>query len=167
PVIPTAEATDTIAAAETKKQAAPDTVTKTKLITPPPPPVQPKLSASSGLLAEFKDVAVLITNISAKIAGHPNLQKVNGAVYTLVSGNLNGTTMRLTGTITKVSQRYQTVILLKNNMGTLELDAFTTTTDWEAIRGGNNQYRITGLDVQSLDHPDANANSIRNAVAKA
>ncbi len=164
PDIPSSEIKDT---AENQAQVTttPDTIKKTKIITPPPPPLI--LAGGSGLLAEFKDVSVLITNVKAKISGHPNLQRANGAVYTFISGTINGNQVKLTGNITKVSQRYQTVVLLKNNLGTLQLDAFTTTTDWEPLKGGNNQYRISGLDAQSLDFPEANAGSIRTAIMKA
>ena len=169
PVIPAAESKDT---AESKPvAAAPDTTKKVKATTPTPPPspaaFQQQLSASMGMLAEFKDVSVLITNVSGKLSGNTNLQRASGAVYTLASGNINGATMRLKGNVTKVSQRYQSTVVLRNNYGTFILEDFSTTTDWEALKGGGNQYRITGLDAQSLEVPEANANSIRNAVTKA
>jgi len=166
PDIPTAEEKDSSEAKQQEVVAAVvDTTKKTKVINPPLPPASVKLSGN-GLLAEFKDVSVLISNVNAKQAGNTNLQRANGAVYTLVSGNINGSQIKLTGNITKVSQRYQTVVLYKNSLGTLQLDAFNTTTDWEPLKGGNNQYRITGLDASSLDFPDANPNAIRNAITK-
>jgi len=165
PDIPSSENNDTV---EKKALAATvsnsDSNKRTKIITPPPNPL--KLSGN-GLLAEFKDVSVLITNVNAKLSGNPNLQHANGAVYTLISGNINGNQVKLTGNVTKVSQRYQTVVLFKNSLGTLQLDAFTTTTDWEPLKGGNNQYHISGLDMQSLDYPDANPVAIRNAIQRA
>lgn len=161
PDIPSHTTTDTTQPKE--PVAAADTNKQTKVINPPP---QPQLSGN-GLLAEFKDVSVLIANVTAKQAGNPNLQRANGAVYTLTGGTINGAQMKLKGTVTKVSQRYQSAVLLKNGYGTLVLDNLSETTDWETIKGSNNQYRISGLDAQSLETADANANTIRNAVAKA
>lgn len=161
PDIPSHTTTDTTQPKETV--AAADTNKQTKVINPPP---QPQLSGN-GLLAEFKDVSVLIANVTGKQAGNPNLQRANGAVYTLTGGTINGAQMKLKGTVTKVSQRYQSAVLLKNSYGTLVLDNLSETTDWETIKGSNNQYRISGLDAQSLETADANANTIRNAVAKA
>jgi hypothetical protein len=167
PDIPSAEVKDTDATEnkQTAQAAVTDTARKTK-ITPPPPPSSNQLMGA-GTLAEFKDVSVLIANVKAKLAGNPNLQHANGAVYTLTGGVLNGALIRVTGNVTKVSQRYQSVVLLKNSLGTLQLDAFTTTTDWQPLKGSNNQYRITGLDQRSLDFPEASNNAIRNAVMKA
>jgi hypothetical protein len=142
-----------------------DTVAKTPIA--PVVAAQPQLSASQGLLTDFKDVSILITNVGARQSGNPNLQKANGVVYTLTSGTINGSQIRVKGTVTKVSQRYQSVVLLKSEYGTIQLDAFTSTSDWTALKGANNQYKITGLETSSLDFPDANAASIRNAVTKA
>ena len=165
PVIPPSENKDTVVA-KTETPAA-DTSKKAKKTATAPIPAQPQLLASQGLLADFKDVSILITNVAARQSGNPNLQKANGAVYTLTSGTINGAQIRIKGTVTKVSQRYQSVVLLKSEYGTIQLDAFTSTSDWAALKGANNQYKITGLEGSSLDFPDANATSIRNAVTKA
>ncbi len=163
PDIPSSTTRDTT---ETKEAAAvPDTAKQTKIINPPP--AQQAQLSGNGLLAEFKDVSVLIANVSGKQSGNPNLQRANGAVYTLTGGTINGAQMKLKGTVTKVSQRYQSAVLLKNGYGTLVLDNLSETTDWETMKGSNNQYRISGLDAQSLETADANANTIRNAVSKA
>ena len=71
------------------------------------------------------------------------------------------------GTVTKVSQRYQSVVVVKNELGTLPLETLSTTTSWEVLKGMNNIYRITGLDEKSLDYPDANRGTIQSAVKKA
>ncbi|MCW3122987.1 MAG: hypothetical protein JWQ38_2479 [Flavipsychrobacter sp.] len=166
PEIPPAVNTDTVAVAKT---AAPDTSKKEKVVAAAPVAAsQPQLPAGQGLLADFKDVSVLVTGLVARQAGNPNLQRANGAVYTLTSGNIPNAQIKIRGTVTKVSQRYKTVVLLKSSdLGTIQIDAFSTTTDWEALKGVNNQYKVTGLDAGSLDYPDANATTIRNAVTKA
>jgi hypothetical protein len=84
-----------------------------------------------------------------------------------VSGNIPGNQIQVTAAVTKVSQRYQTVIAVKNELGTLPLETLTTTTGWKALTGSNNTYKITGLDAKSLDYAEGNKNAIRNAVSKA
>ena len=163
PVIPTPETKDTTetkpagAAADTSKKVAPGASK----------PAAQVLPAAAGLKAEFKDVSILIPNLNAKIAGKADLQKANGAVYTFVSGDINGNTLHVTGNVTKVSQRYQSVAVLKNELGTLPVDQLSITTDWEPIKGNNNQYKITDLDTKSLEYPHASANAIHSAVGKA
>jgi len=103
----------------------------------------------------------------AKQAGNPNLAKANGAVYTWTSGAINGSLLKVTANVTRVSQRYQSVILLKTDLGTLPLESLSSTTDWQPLKGSDNVYRVAGLDEKSLDVPDANRNTIRNAVQKA
>ena len=163
PVIPnpdkdTTETKPVVAAADTSKKVA--TVTAT------PAPAQ-TLPAVAGLKAEFKDVSVLIPNLNAKIAGKADLQRANGAVYTFVSGEINGNSIRVAGNVTKVSQRYQSVAVLKNEIGTLPVEQLSVTTDWEPIKGVNGQYKITDLDAKSLEYPHVSSNAIRSAVGKA
>ena len=160
------ESKDTTATAEQKtvEQKAPDTVKKTAVAETPK---QQPTADVSGLKADFKDVSILIPNLNAKLSGNPNLQRANGAVYSFVSGNINGNLLKIMGNVTKVSQRYQSVVMLKNNIGSLPLETLSTTTSWEPVKGLNNIYRITGLDEKSLDYPEANRGTIQNAVRKA
>ena len=164
PVIPAPENADSIAKATAEATA--DSAKKAKTVTAVPAPVHP-MPDVAGLKAEFKEVTILIPGVNARQAGRPNLKNANGAVYTLTSGNLNGNSIRVTGNVTKVSQRYQSVIVLKNEMGTLMIDALGSTTDWASLKGSSNQYKITDLDTKSLDFPNVNNNAIRNAVGKA
>jgi len=164
PNIPESKDTAQPTAQTTPPQKEQDTVKKPT--TPDPPKVQPTADAP-GLKADFKDVSVLIPNVNAKLSGNPNLQRVNGAVYSFISGNINGNLLKINGTVTKVSQRYQSVVVLKNDMGVLPLEALSTTTSWESLKGMNGIYRITGLDEKSLEYPDANRGTIQNAVRKA
>jgi hypothetical protein len=158
PDIPSStENTDTVA----KPQPKPDTTARTKTAATQTLPSVP------GLKAEFSDVSVLIPNVHAKMSGRQNLQHANGAVYTLESGTINGNTITVTGNVTKVSQRYQTVAMLKSNIITMLVEPLSTTTSWEPLKGTGNQYRITGLDASSLESPEASANGIRNSVQRA
>ena len=122
---------------------------------------------TSGLKADFKEISVLIGNVNAKQSGNLNLQHANGAVYTLTNGSINGNILKITGNVTKVSQRYQTIIILKTGGVNLAIDALTNTTDWKTLPGGNDMYRISGLDPSSLEYADDGPAAIRNAVSKA
>jgi len=164
PEIPTNSNKDT-AQTPAATQPAQDTSKKTAVATPPPPP--PALPAGPGLKAEFKETSIMIPGVNAKIAGNSNLEKANGAVYTLQETTFNGKAIKTTGNVTKVSQRYQSIVILKTKNGMLPLDNLTETTSWEQLKGGNGNYPITGLDENSLEYSDANGNAIRNAVMKA
>ena len=167
PVIPTSEAKDD---EDKKPEAKQDTAKAVAKAETPAAKAQPQqqqaLPNVPGLKAEFKEVSVLIPGLGVKQAGNPNLQKANGAVYTLLNGEINGSTIKVTGNVTKVSQRYQTVVLLKNDMGTLQLDELGSTTGWKQVNG-NGTYKISGLDARSLAGPDADASDIRDAVTNA
>ncbi len=165
PVIPVPENKDS---AESNPPAADTSKKTTTATTPVAKQVQPAqpLPNVAGLRADFKDVSILIPGVNAKLAGKPNLEKANGAVYSLSSGEINGNTLRVTGNVIKVSQRYQSVVVLKNELGTLPIESLSVTTDWETIKGNNNQYKITDLDAKSLEYPQVNGNAIRSAVGK-
>jgi len=165
PVIPPSENKE-----EETKEPAKDTAKapeKPAATAATPPPAQQALPNVAGLKAEFKEVAVLVPGLAVKQAGNSNLQRANGAVYTLQSGELSTSSLRISGNVTKVSQRYQTVVVLKDeDAGTLVLEALSTTTGWQPLKG-NGTYKITGLDARSLEVPDADAGDIRTAVTRA
>ena len=136
------------------------------LAKPQPATTAKAITNGPGLKAEFKDVTIIIPGLTVKQAGNPNLDKANGAVYTLNDGNINGATIRIIGTVTKVSQRYQSVVVLKTDVGTFPLDALSLTTKWETVTGTNNIYRIAGLDAKSMKAFDAEARDIKSAVLR-
>jgi hypothetical protein len=155
-----------VAAKRVAEQKAADTPKKAATVLPAKQQAAAPL-AGNGLKADFTSVSVLIPNLNAKLSGNPNLSRTNGAVYSWVSGNINNNTIKVSGNVTKVSQRYQTVIVLKNSLGELPLDNLSSTTGWEALKGGNGTYRISGLDEKSLDFYEANRGEILRAVSKA
>ncbi len=163
PELPAAGAPDTAGKGQATKNGK-DTASN-RIATPVP--MAQALPDVAGLKAEFKEMSMLIPGITAKLAGNHNLLNANSAVYTLLSGSLDGGVIRLTGTITKVSQKYQSVVVVKNKLGTLPLETLIENTDWEPVKPGKGGYPITGIDDESLSIPKANANSIRNAVSKA
>jgi hypothetical protein len=174
PVITSSEPKDTeeTAGKTPVKGKAPDS---TKKVAVPVAAKQPAPAATAapatfsgpGLKADFNIMSLLITNVAAKQSGNPNLTHANGAVYTLQSGTINGNLIKVTPNVTKVSQRYQSVVVLKNELGVLPLESLTTTTDWEPLKGINNIYRIAGLDEKSLEYPEVHRNEIHTAVGKA
>jgi hypothetical protein len=172
PVIKSAAVKDSIAAAKvaaTEQKAADSAKNATASVTAQPEKQQqqPTQLAGNGLKADFGSFTVLIPNLNAKLASNANLTKASGAVYNFISGNIAASQLQVTAGVTKVSQRYQTVIVIKNELGTLPLETLSTTTSWEALRASGNSYKITGLEPKSLEHEDINRNTLRNAVRKA
>lgn len=166
PTIASPEPQDAPAPQTPPPAKAQDTPKKSVAVAIPTPP-QPAQLNGAGLKADFNIMSLLIPGIAAKQAGKPDLSKANGAVFTFASGTLNNNVLKVTANVTKVSQRYQSVVVLKNELGMLPLETLTTTTDWEPMKGAGNVYRITGLDEKNLDHPDANKGTIQSAVMKA
>lgn len=146
------------------------TASATPTTTPPPAQQQPAAAAlpsGQGLRAEFKDVTVVIPGLEVKQAGNKNLERANGAVYTLVNGKINGATLTASGTITKVSQRYQSVVLMNSDVGELVLDQLSITSGWKEVKGNGNTFPIRGLDANSIEYYDADGDDIRRAVERA
>lgn len=118
-----------------------------------------------GLTITFPEVTLLIPDVTTKTYSAPS---TNDATYELRSGTLNGNRIKVTkGTVTKISQRYQTVIVAKNEMGKLVLDGLTTTTSWASLKGSGGTYTISGLEPSNLAYVKANSGAIRSAVTKA
>lgn len=157
---------DTTTATTTKPAEAQPAQQAQNVPAKPAAPAAQQLDGA-GLKAAFREVTVLIPNLNAKQAGNRNLERANGAVYTYTDGNINGNQLRVSGNVTKVSMRYQTVAILKTDYGTFPIDGLSTNTDWEQMKGGNGNYPITGLDTRSLEYSDAGPAAIRNAVERA
>lgn len=158
---------------EEPKEESPATAeaATTASVTPAAPPAQQpaaaELPSGPGLRAEFKDVTVVIPGIEVKQAGNKNLERANGAVYTLTNGKINGATLTASGTITKVSQRYQSVVLMNSDVGELVLDQLSITSGWKEIKGNGNTFPIRNLEESAIEFYDADADDIRRAVERA
>lgn len=162
PVIPSNIQPDSVV---TDTKPAPDTAKKVTAVAAATHASAP-IPTGPGLKAEFKETTVMLPGLDAKQAGKPNLMNANGAVYTWVSGNINGNVIHTTGNVSKVSQRYQSVVVLKGKNGSLPLEELNHTTSWQQINGGNGAYPVKGLSETELTFEDADANDIRNAVNK-
>lgn len=175
PTESTTTESDTSAKTDTTSQQLASTSTpaqqqpQTKTPTPAPQAKEEKEKpVGSGLNVAFKDVTVYIPNIVTRSTHSQNPQRSNGATYEFVSGNLNGNQIKLSGSGTAtVAQRYGTMVVIKNDLGVLPLENLTTTTNWQPLRGRNNNYVISGLEPSRLTYPKASPGAIRNAVIKA
>lgn len=161
PVIPKPEQ-DTPAAqkpAEEQKPAAGETK--------PAATAQVRPVVTNGIQANFREASFGIEAVNGKLGGNKNLERANGAVYTWESGDLQSATIKVSQGVTKVSQRYQTAVILKSKYGDILIDALSTTSDWEPLKGAGGSYKVSGLDGRSLEYTDAGPAQIKNAIAKA
>jgi hypothetical protein len=132
------------------------------------PKTAPAVSNQKGLSIPFSEVTVFIPAIEVKSYRQQNLARANGVSYQLTDGTINNNQLRLTGaTIQKVSQRYTTGVIAKNELGSLTLDALSNTTSWAPVKGSNNTYPITGLDARRLEAKKVTPAQIRAAVSRA
>jgi len=155
---------------EVKKDTTPASAQPAAQSTAQAAPTAPaaQQATGSGLTIAFKEVTIFLPGIQAKGARNQNLQNANGATYQLTSGTLDGNQVKITaGKITKISMRYMSSIVARNNLGTLQLNALDASSPWQPMKGGNNIYSITGLDAKHILPIKASAGDIHNAVAKA
>lgn len=163
PEIPRAE--DNYAAEEEEK--APETDTAKTAAAEPEKEKTVSLPKGKGLRAEFKQVTVVIPGLNVKMGRDIDLKKAYGVAYFLNDGDINGSTMHLEGEITRVSQRYQSIVVMSSVFGDIPLGKLLHTAEWEEIKGSNNTYPIRGLKPSELDYKRANTNSIHYAIRRA
>jgi len=128
--------------------------------------VQSPLVPETGLHANFAAIGFAIPGINIKTTKPKDFSKATGATFQLLDANLNGKTISITkGNILKVSQRYQTIIVLKNNLGTLPLETLNYLSDWAELKGAKGTYAITGINGK-LETADFNLSSLQRAISK-
>jgi hypothetical protein len=145
----------------------PATAAATETVPPPaenPQAQQPEQATKAepakekGLEIDLGGVTIVITNISAS---------GSGTAYMLKSGTINGQQIKVTeGSIDKIEQRYQAVVIVDNDLGMLVLDDVRTLTDWKAIKASGNSYTISGLEERKLQAPKITKASINKAVTR-
>lgn len=154
---PAPAGTDTTKKAEAKPTDTTHTITTAPAV----------VAAINGLNVPFKEITVSIPDINTKSYGSQNPTKANAMTYQLLSGSLAGKQLRISnGTAGKVSQHYQTIVVLENDLGILPLETLTNITDWEELHGKNNVYALAGLSGK-LEAADFNMNSLHKAISKA
>jgi len=152
-------------AVATTAAAQPATQQEAAKPAPETPAAQPQ---GEGLTVAFKDVSIFIPGLSVKTYRKQNLERANGASYQLTGGKLNGNHIKIvSGNVTRISQHYQTVVTIKNDLGTLPLDALSSTTEWQALPGSKGTYTISGLDGRHLQYSKASPAQIRKALERA
>ncbi|RYE25501.1 MAG: hypothetical protein EOP51_03970 [Sphingobacteriales bacterium] len=161
PVAPTQEEPKAEPKAEPKQVDTPaEAQANTQPATQEQPKEEPKaIAKGNGLTIDLKELDLFIPNVAAKGS--------NGS-YTLTKGDLDGKQLKVTdGTVQKISQRYQTVVIAENGNGTLVLDKLSATTGWQPVKGSGSTYTITGLDDRRLIAPKVTNATIRDAITRA
>jgi hypothetical protein len=121
----------------------------------------------NGLTVNFGEANVFIPNVAGKLAGKGDLQRASGATFGYISGNLNGNVLQVSNNVTQVLQRYQAVVVLKNELGSLVLSSLSATSDWKTMPRKNSVFYIIGLDAMHLLAPQAGINAIKSAAMRA
>lgn len=120
-----------------------------------------------GLKVPFPQVEFFIPNIATKTYKEPNLETDYGASYELTEGTLRDNKIYIKGAqIEEVYMRYQTIIVARNNLGTLPLESLRKLTDWKKQKGSNGVYEIEGLEPNKLEGLKVSNKAIRNAVSR-
>lgn len=128
------------------------------------PPVE------KGLEIAFKPFTVFIPAIETRSFRQQDPANAKGVSYSLLKGKLEGNKLQVTGaTVTRVVQRYQTAVILKDrNAGNMLLQSLGTyNSDWQNLRGSGGSYQLSGFSRSQLRHNTVSGSSIRNAVRKA
>ncbi len=116
----------------------------------------------------FKEVSLTIPGVAVKAYRPQDAARTNGVSYQLVSGVLNNNRIIInSGTVLKISQRYQSQLVVAGEDADLVLDNLSTTTDWEPLTGSKNTYTIKGLEVTKLQAPAFTGNTLRAAITRA
>ncbi len=124
--------------------------------------------SGGGLKVPFPQVTMFIPSITTRTFQEQDLKKAYGASYQITSGALDNNYLILQGaTITSVEMRYQTVIMLKNELGMMELASLRKLTDWMEIDGKNGMYKIPDLSIKHLKYTKVSNRGIVNAVNRA
>ncbi len=149
-----------------------DTAQTAPAETPKPAENEPAAATpapGNGLSIPFKEVTVFIPNIITKSFGNKNLQNAHSVTYELQHGELAGNNLRiLSGTVQKITQRYQTIVALKDGNDVLPLESLGTySSEWETLRGNGSSFQLSGLDEGQLKASNAAPAAIRNAVQQA
>lgn len=124
--------------------------------------------SGGGLKAPFPEVTMFIPGITTRTFQDIDYKKANGASFQLTSGELNDNYLILQGaTELDVAMRYQTVIVVRTDLGMLELSTMKTLTEWTSVSGKNGMYKIEGLTPNKLQHDRGGNAAIIDAVNRA
>ncbi|MBZ0099233.1 MAG: hypothetical protein K8F30_09120, partial [Taibaiella sp.] len=120
--------------------------------------------AGAGLRVPFPQAEFFIPDITVKTYKEPNLETDYGASYEITEGTLVDNKIYIKGAnIDDVYMRYQTIIVARNDLGTLPLESLRKLTDWKKLKGSNGVYEID-LEPKKLEGLKVSNKAIRNAV---
>jgi len=138
--------------------------------TAPQAPDVSTTEAIEGLQAPFSSFKLYIKGIKARAGKKVDWQSASGASFILEEGNLASKVIAVEkGTITKVTQRVQTVVMLKTTYGKMfKLTGLPSDQSaWMALQAKNGQFNIKGLGKKELRYDKKfTANALKNAVQK-
>jgi hypothetical protein len=123
----------------------------------------------NGLTVAFKEVSLFIPNITTRNYNRGDLKNARGASYEITGGNVVGNTIRATsGSIQKVTQRYETILVLKDGGNVLPLESLGKyASGWEPLTGNNGVFAFRGLEAARLEYKQISPSTLRNAVQQA
>lgn len=158
-----------------------DTVTLPSLPSKPidtvkPIVAQPKATeadkpvAKDGLMAPYEGFEIYINGLEARAGKKVNWGKDKGASFTLENGSINGKAIAAkVGTITKVMQRTQTVVMFKASNGKqFRLTALPSDqSNWQSLKANNGKFTIAGANTSDLKYTKKlTPNALKNAIQK-
>lgn len=123
-----------------------------------------------GLEVPFKSLNMFIPDVVARAGRNINWNTAKSASYTLEQGELNNKTITIKGaTVTKIMQRYQSVVLLQAPDEELfKLPSFpVSNSEWQTLKGANGVFTISGLGNGQLKYdPAFSKNALKIATQK-
>lgn len=157
--------TDTI-----KKDEPKESDTVKPIVAQPKAPESVKPVVVDGLIAPFEAFEIYINGLEARAGKKVNWQKYKGVSFTLENGNINGKVIAAkVGTITKVMQRTQTVVMFKASNGRqFRLTALPSDqSNWQSLKANNGKYTIAGVNSGDLKYAKKlTPNALKNAIQK-
>lgn len=132
----------------------------------------PKTAATSeqtisGQTISFGDTKIVFAGIQAKDARRQNADRDAGLTYALQSGNPAASKLYVYGAKNvTVKQRYQSRLMLKSNLGSVDLrDLGLYTSGWNTVQaaqsGGSTSFSLNSLN--NIAYAQVNNNKIKNA----
>lgn len=123
---------------------------------------------AKGLHVDFDEIQVFIADITTTSFSHSASNKKNAA-YMLTDGNLAGNKLQFSGegTVTRVNQRYETVLAVEGTSGPLVLESLAQTSGWKTLKKEKDEVVLSGLEASKLTYFKATQSRIRSEVTKA
>jgi hypothetical protein len=131
------------------------------------PPLATNNAETEGLTVDFDEISVFIPDIQTKTFSNSKINK-KAAAYMLTEGTLAGNKLQFSGSgkVTRVTQRYETVLAINGKSGQLILEGLARTTNWNTLKLNNGEVLLTNLDAKNLQYLKVTQARIRTEVTK-